>query len=55
MADCDECGATRPRWHGGVHVCTFPDSSGTYRVGPETYFFDKHNVEFLRADYAGLR
>lgn len=55
MGDCDNCGAIRPRWHGGKHICLFDDSRDTYDVGPTRYVLNERAIEFLRADYAGLR
>ena len=53
MPDCDDCGATRPSWHGGKHVCL--TTSGSYQLGHGRKDMDEQELEFLRADYAGLR
>lgn len=52
MADCNECGASRPRWHGGAHVCLL--LNGSYQLGNCRKYIDEQELEFLR-DYAGLR
>lgn len=50
---CELCGLRRPSWHGGHHVCL--KGRGVYRVGPLTKTITDFELEFLRADYAGLR
>lgn len=53
MADCDNCGAIRPRWHGGAHVCL--STNGSYQLGHGRKYIDEQEMRFLSADYAGLR
>lgn len=50
---CDRCGVRRPSWHGGPHTCH--RVGGVYRIGSVNHVITEFQLEFLRADYAGLR